>query len=229
MGDTSSDIRRAVTTVGEVSSQWVAAHSQIPGIGVIEGIGVFRSAPVEFDLFSFANCNESSYRTAARTLDTMIAKFGLSSPQVKRWVDAQDQVFDNCSDGDPEFDVNRDVWSEMSDEWNHERNKVPSLFLPSDSSYTAAKGMRFRRATLELETMTSKLGASSPEVEQWAEKQDGALAACSNPSGGSAMPPEIPSHSRTVRHSSRRSAIIRLLRRLSIAGTSRRQRRCSRR
>jgi DNA-binding transcriptional regulator YdaS (Cro superfamily) len=193
--DASSDIRRAVATVGTASSEWLAARNKVPGVGVIEGLGVFRSAPAQFSLFSFANCNESSYRTAARTLDTMVARFGLSSPQVKRWVEAQDQVFDNCSDDAPQYAGTDDPWYAMVDEWTQARAKVPGVEASTGAFSNGCKGMRFRTAARTLDAMIAKLGASSPQVNQWVEAQDKAFEDCSSSTsgGGEASPaPDLP-------------------------------------
>lgn len=170
--------------VGEASSEWLAARSKVPGVGPIDGIGVYRT-PSADSQFYYANCNGSSFHTAAGTLDTMIGKFGLSSPQVKQWVDAQDQVFDNCSDSPSDFDVNTDAWSKMVDAWSDERGKVPGVGL-WPGAQNSCRGMRFRRATLGLEAMVQNFGVSSPQVKQYVDAQDKALVACSNPAQPSA-------------------------------------------
>jgi len=192
--DTSSDIRRAVGTVGTASSEWVAARGKVPGIGPLDGVGIFRSAPAEFDTFSFANCNVTSFTTAVTTLDTMITRFGIASPQVKQWVDAQDRVFDNCSDGAPEYGLNEEAWSAMVDEWRQARGKVLTMGLREGFSNRCG-GMNFRTAALALDSMITKQGASSPEVKQWAESTDKALQDCSvsgDRNNLASLPPNIP-------------------------------------
>jgi hypothetical protein len=68
--------------------------------------------------FSFINRNADAFRTAVGTLDTMVARYGASSAQVKAWAQAQDIVFGNCSQGSIDFSANSDVSSQMLDEWN---------------------------------------------------------------------------------------------------------------
>jgi hypothetical protein len=183
--------KAGLARVGEAANEWLDARGKVPGVGLIDGIGIYGDAP---GMGSFINCGDDAFRTAAGTLGTMIGKFGLSSPQVKQWVEAQDQVFDNCSQT-PDFGVNNDAWSAMVEEWTNERGKVPGVATwPGASS--PCRGMRFRRAALGLEAMIRNLGASSPQVKQWVEAQDKALAECSQPSsdGGpsAAVAPDIP-------------------------------------
>jgi hypothetical protein len=44
-------------------------------------------------------CNGEKFQAAAQGLDGMIGKFGASDPQVKRWMDTQDQALVECSRG----------------------------------------------------------------------------------------------------------------------------------
>jgi hypothetical protein len=86
---------------------WLAARNKIPGVYKADKVDVYRSAPLGLSFYS--NCNDHAFLTAAHTLDTMVRMFGLSSSQVKNWLDAQDQVFDNCSDARPYFVSNPDA------------------------------------------------------------------------------------------------------------------------
>ena len=198
-----------VIKVGEASSEWLAARSKVPGVGMIDGIGVYRTPSADSE-FYYANCNGSSFHTAAGTLDMMIGKFGLSSPAVKQWVNAQDQVFDNCSDSPSDFDVNSDAWFKMSDEWMDERGKVPGVGASPGAS-SPCKGMRFRSAALGLETIIQNFGASSQQAKQYVDAQDKALAECSSPAppsaeGTSPAPvPDIPDRTH-ARHAVRECA-----------------------
>jgi hypothetical protein len=45
---------------------------------------------------SHLNCPQDAFRTAVNTLEQRIKQFGVSSPEVKDWVQAQDRVFTNC-------------------------------------------------------------------------------------------------------------------------------------
>jgi len=178
---------RTAIKLGEASAAWIAARNGIPGVEKIDTIDVYRSAS-NGAIFSYANCYDSALQTAAQTLYTMIGKFALGSSQVKQWVDAQDQVFNNCSN--PSFDP--DAWSKAVDEWDQARNQVPSVSsMPSFSGN--CKSEKFLTAARELNVMIGKLGASNPQVGQWINAQDHALAECSSqqapppPSG-----PDIP-------------------------------------
>jgi hypothetical protein len=70
----------------------------VPGVAPIKEIEVFRS-PAKEAFQNYYNCPEDAFKAAAKTLNERIAKFGAASPQVKDWVLAQDQVFQNCSAG----------------------------------------------------------------------------------------------------------------------------------
>ncbi|MEA2329743.1 MAG: hypothetical protein QOE68_4702, partial [Thermoanaerobaculia bacterium] len=48
------------------------------------------------DYFSMVNCTADAFLTAAATLKSRIAEFGISHPGVRSWVEAQNAVFSNC-------------------------------------------------------------------------------------------------------------------------------------
>jgi tetratricopeptide (TPR) repeat protein len=184
---------------GKVTSEWIMARNKVPGVEAIEEIDVDRQAPAEYGSFDYANCNESSFHTAAATLDTMIGKFGLSSPQVKQWVDAQDQVFNNCSGTLPKLADDSQEWFKASEAWFQLCKTVPGVVTPG--AYGEGDNCRARKyqtLTAALETMIHHLGASNPKVKQWVDEQNKALVACgSAPHFGYENPtplaaPEIP-------------------------------------
>jgi len=184
---------------GKVTSEWIGARNKIPGVEAIEEIDVDRQAPAEYGSFDYANCNESSFHTAAATLDTMIGKFGLSSPQVMQWVDAQDQVFDNCSGTPPTLADDSQEWGNASEAWFQLCKTVPGVVTPG--SYAEGDNCRARKyqtLTATLETMIHDLGVSNPKVKQWVDAQNQALVDCgsaphSAPGSTTALPaPEIP-------------------------------------
>lgn len=76
---------------------WVAARAKIGGAPSLTRIDVYAPGPVTY--MSFLNCNDDAFRTAAGTLDTMVARFGSSSSEARQWLDAQDTVFQNCPGG----------------------------------------------------------------------------------------------------------------------------------
>ena len=88
-------------SVSDASGGWIAARGKVPGVSALDKIEAYRSGPGQYSLFYYANCNDSSFHTAAKTLGAMIEKFGLSGAPVKQWVDAQDEVFQNCSNFPP--------------------------------------------------------------------------------------------------------------------------------
>jgi hypothetical protein len=77
---------------------WTEARNKVPGIAPVADIEVFRTASKEA-FQSYLNCPDDAFKSATKTLNDRIAKFGAGSAQVKEWVQAQDEVFKNCSEG----------------------------------------------------------------------------------------------------------------------------------
>ena len=78
---------------------WIAARARVTNIGPEPKLEPYRArGKDEYD--SFLNCNADAFRTAAKTLDERIAKFGAGSSEVKEWTLAQDKVFANCGGGE---------------------------------------------------------------------------------------------------------------------------------
>ncbi|HEV8718138.1 MAG TPA: hypothetical protein VGX03_35645 [Candidatus Binatia bacterium] len=75
---------------------WYDTRSRIPGASIPPPIEVYRS---DGYLLYYLNCSADAFRTAAKTLTERIAQFGAESPEVKDWLQAQDQVFANCAGG----------------------------------------------------------------------------------------------------------------------------------
>jgi hypothetical protein len=50
----------------------------------------------------YLNCLDDAFRTAARALDTRLARYGQGSREVTSWLEGQNLVFGNCRDGDDE-------------------------------------------------------------------------------------------------------------------------------
>ncbi len=86
-------------TPWEAARDWVEARKQVPGARAVAYLDNFRSLPGSY--VSYLNCQEDAFRTAIRTLREKGAGFGLSSPQVRQWLEAQDRVFENCSGSKP--------------------------------------------------------------------------------------------------------------------------------
>jgi hypothetical protein len=75
-------------------AKWLEARSKVPDIEAKPNVSIYTDANEEY--FSYANCTEDAFKTAIKTLQERIAKYGATSPQVKEWLQAQDQVFSNC-------------------------------------------------------------------------------------------------------------------------------------
>jgi hypothetical protein len=78
---------------------WLAARGKVAGVAAVTEIEVYRPVDKKDSYHTYLNCSEDAFRTAASTLDKMIEKHGAASAEVKDWVQAQDQVFQNCSGG----------------------------------------------------------------------------------------------------------------------------------
>jgi hypothetical protein len=62
-------------------------------------ISVYRSREKPNEYESYLNCTHDSFDTAISTLNERIAKYGADNPEVRTWLEAQDQVFSNCGGG----------------------------------------------------------------------------------------------------------------------------------
>ncbi|MEP6818342.1 MAG: hypothetical protein ABJA18_02340 [bacterium] len=78
---------------------WITARQRVSGIGEPPKIEVFRSREKPHEYDTYLNCQNDAFQTAASTLEARITKLGAENTALKRWVDAQDQVFANCSEG----------------------------------------------------------------------------------------------------------------------------------
>ena len=76
---------------------WGTARSKVPGLPKIPKIEVHRQLPESYSYY--LNCPGAAFRTAAETLGERIGAFGIDSREVREWVRAQDQVFENCASG----------------------------------------------------------------------------------------------------------------------------------
>jgi hypothetical protein len=80
------------------TQQWVKARNTVPGVQKYDNNTIFTERPISEDNAwqLYCNCQTDAFITAAATLKQLIDKFGVSSEQVRQWVDGQDQVFKNC-------------------------------------------------------------------------------------------------------------------------------------
>ena len=79
--------------------RWLDARQKVSGPGATPKIEVFRNREKPNEYESYLNCQNDAFETAATTLDARISGFGADNAQLKQWVEAQDQVFANCSEG----------------------------------------------------------------------------------------------------------------------------------
>jgi hypothetical protein len=77
---------------------WLEARKKVPGATPVSEAITSRAAAKDSFVHYF-NCPDDAFKAAASTLNERIAKFGANSPQVKEWLQAQDQVFKNCDEG----------------------------------------------------------------------------------------------------------------------------------
>lgn len=78
---------------------WLDARQKVPGLPEPPKISVYRNREKPNDYESFVNCTKDSFDTAVSTLAERTKKYGPESPVIRSWIEAQDQVFANCSEG----------------------------------------------------------------------------------------------------------------------------------
>src|SRR6516162_4170336 len=79
---------------GDASAEWLATRNTVPGIEKLKTVDIYANQSGSFQ--SYENCSRSAFQTAAKTVKARIAKYGISSKEVKLWVQNQDKVFSNC-------------------------------------------------------------------------------------------------------------------------------------
>jgi hypothetical protein len=78
--------------------KWRAARNRVPGVPrpperlLGGGTSVYSPETHAFTL----NCVDDAFRTARHTLEERSRRYGAASKEVREWVTAQNQVFDNC-------------------------------------------------------------------------------------------------------------------------------------
>ncbi len=78
---------------------WLRARTQVPNLPPAKPIDTYRRSSDPNNFYYYPNCLDDAFAAAAKTLQSLTAARGASSPQVRDWVGAQDQVFENCSAG----------------------------------------------------------------------------------------------------------------------------------
>ncbi|HJQ37422.1 MAG TPA: hypothetical protein VKB93_09805 [Thermoanaerobaculia bacterium] len=89
--------RLGETREADQHQAWDSLRAQIRGTQV-------PSTPYRFRRFasysSFENCTNESFRKAMTVLRDRVARFGVNSPAVQSWLEAQETVFSNCNQGE---------------------------------------------------------------------------------------------------------------------------------
>ncbi|HEX3320174.1 MAG TPA: hypothetical protein VHR84_05695 [Terriglobales bacterium] len=77
-------------------TKWIEARDRAVSGGSRPQLEVY--APTATDSYqNFLNCPNAAFQTATDTLSELVSRMGAGSPAVQQWVEAQDQVFSNCS------------------------------------------------------------------------------------------------------------------------------------
>jgi hypothetical protein len=79
--------------------RWLEARNKVANAAAITNIEVYRSREKPNEYETYLNCQKDSFETAVATLEARNKQWGADSASVKTWVEAQDQVFANCSEG----------------------------------------------------------------------------------------------------------------------------------
>jgi tetratricopeptide (TPR) repeat protein len=81
------------------SKVWLEARKKVPGVQDRGDIDIYRAREKPNEYEFYVNCNKDSFETAAKVLADRLAEYGIESPILLNWVQAQDGVFSNCSSG----------------------------------------------------------------------------------------------------------------------------------
>ncbi len=79
--------------------RWLDSRAKVAGVGEAPKIDVYRSREKPNEYETYLNCQKDSFETAADTLETRVRQGGAGSAALGVWVEGQDQVFANCSEG----------------------------------------------------------------------------------------------------------------------------------
>ncbi len=81
------------------AADWLNSRKQVPGLPPPKPIDTYRRSFDPKDFYYYQNCLDDAFDAAAGKLRSLSTRLGAASPQVRDWVTAQDQVFENCSAG----------------------------------------------------------------------------------------------------------------------------------
>ncbi|MBY0550081.1 MAG: hypothetical protein K2W95_22590 [Candidatus Obscuribacterales bacterium] len=80
------------------TSGWLKLRATIPGTTKIDNLYTERAINPDEAWQTYCNCQPSAFKTAGETLNALVGKYGATSPEVKEWLSAQDDVFSNCGE-----------------------------------------------------------------------------------------------------------------------------------
>jgi len=83
----------------EWSKPWLEARKKVPGVQDHGEINVYRSREKPNEYEAYVNCNKDAFETAAKVLAERTAEYKNDTSPLLEWVNAQDQVFENCAGG----------------------------------------------------------------------------------------------------------------------------------
>lgn len=84
-------------SVRQSVDEWLAERKKIVPSGKAPEVDVYFSENGQNYYYSITNCQADAFKTAARTLRERAQQLGATNATVLNWVQAQDQVFANCS------------------------------------------------------------------------------------------------------------------------------------
>jgi len=90
----------AETSAASAADQWLDARKKVAGAGEPPRIVVEKTVSKPTEYYTYPNCLDDAFRSAAATLAARAAKFGADSAAVQDWLKGQDAVFANCA-GEP--------------------------------------------------------------------------------------------------------------------------------
>jgi hypothetical protein len=84
----------------DATKAWLEARKQVAGLNELNDINVYRTREKPDDQEAYLNCHNDAFTSATTTLNERTRKLGANHPSLKAWVEAQDDVFANCSEGE---------------------------------------------------------------------------------------------------------------------------------
>lgn len=83
----------------DMIAPWLEARKRVVTTGEAPKISIYRAREKPHDYDTYLNCQRDAFTTAKATLEQRLNSYGASSAAVTGWIEAQDKVFNNCSEG----------------------------------------------------------------------------------------------------------------------------------